>query len=272
MKNFQEPTDDEIRKILTDAPYFEWPTFNHMPLNCFDLTSAVFTFPGDISESRVHENSGEKSGYADYKVDIGDLNTCPKMDEVFNIELWNEESLVVPWFLGRMRWACLVNADDFVLSQGFFSVGVAVARFQNIEGANNLTDIEQLRSVLFHSLAPDMERGLFKPIKEDEIFVKKIYLRPWLIARSLDQLNNPTYRAVSPIDYQTAIFIPATLRNSWFLDEDVPDEIEQKHLASFWDFLGHINVTHNRDGDVETGTTIRQAPGQAEKIDDSFEW
>ncbi|MET0356828.1 MAG: hypothetical protein ABW044_08600 [Cellvibrio sp.] len=51
------------------------------------------------------------------------------------------------------------------------------------------------------------------------------------------------------------------------MNEDVPEDIEQKYLASFWDFLGHIHVTHTPDGDVKAGTTIRQAPGQAERID-----
>ncbi|MET0356827.1 MAG: hypothetical protein ABW044_08595 [Cellvibrio sp.] len=141
MKNFQEPTRDDIRRILIEARYFEWPTFDHMPLNCFDLTSAVFTFPGDICESRVHENSG----YVNYKIDISDLETCPRKDEVFDIELWNEKSVLVSWFFGRMEWSCLVDAGDFVLNKGFFAAGVAVARFQNVPGVDDLTDLKQLK-------------------------------------------------------------------------------------------------------------------------------
>lgn len=266
--NFHAPSDEQIRDILTKAPFFEWPTFDHMPLNCFDLTSAVLTFPGDISQSRIDENSG----YANYKSDISDLNTCPRVDELFDIELWNENSLTVAWFYGRMKWACLIDAGDFVLRQGFFGVGVAAARFQNIEGVDDLNDLKQLKHALFRSLTPHIERGSFRPIQEDAIFTKIINERPWVIARSLDQMNYPTYRAVSPIDHQTVMLIPATLDNCWFWDEIIPEEIEHKHLASFWDFLGHINLSYARDGDIQVGTTIREAPGQAEKIDDLPEW
>lgn len=266
--SFHEPSKEDVRKLFTDAPFFEWPTFDHMPLNCFDLTSAIITFPGDISESRARENSG----YADYKFDISDLNTCPKKDELFEIELWNEESINVPWFLGRFHWACMIDAGGLVVRQGFFGLGVAVARFQNIEGVDDLTDLDQLKHALFHAIKSQVENGAFQPIQESAIFTKVINGRPWLIARSLDQLNHPTYRLASPIDHQTVIFIPATLDNSWFMDETIPEEVEQKHLASFWDFLAHINVSYSREGDVEVGSIIREAPGQAEKMDDLPEW
>lgn len=266
--SFNAPSNDKIREILTQAPHFEWPNFDHMPLNCFDLTSAVLTFPGDISQSRLDESSI----YAEYKVDIDNLDTCPKKDKVFNAELWNEKDITVPWFFGRFEWACMIDAGEFMLHQGVFTLGVAVARFQNIEGIDDLMDLKQLKHALFLSLTSHIESGIFQPIKEDSIFTKIISGRHWLIARSLNHVNSPVYRAVSPIDHQTAIFIPASLGNCWFLDEVIPEEVEQKHLASFWDFLGHIHLSYTREGDVVVGSIIREAPGQAEKIDDLPEW
>ncbi|MES2673749.1 MAG: hypothetical protein V4660_05885 [Pseudomonadota bacterium] len=266
--SFHAPSDAEIREIVTNAPFFEWPTFDHMPLNCFDLTAATITFPGDISQSRVED----RPIYADYKININDLNTCPKEDAVFECEIWNEESTTVPWFFGRMKWTCLIDAGEFVLHQGVFRLAVAAMRFQNIEGVSDLTNIKQLKHALFSLVTEQIKNGDFQPIHEDTLYVKVINDRPWVISRSLDQDNNPIYRAVTAIDFQTVIFIPAALGNSWFRDEIVPEEVEQKHMASFWDFLAHIHLNYTREEDLVVGSIIREAPGQAEKIDDLPEW
>lgn len=265
---FREPTNDEIREILLSAPYFEWPTFDHMPLNCFDLTSAVLTFPGDISQCRTEE----PSIYAKYAIDIGDLSTCPKKDEIFDVELWNEKSVCVAWFFGRFNWACMIDVGEFVLRQGYFSVGVAVARFQHIQNVADITNFEQLKLALLSLLAIQIENEDVQPLQENSIFSKEINGRHWLIARSLNHANNPCYSAVSPIDHQTAIYIPASLRNCWFYGEVIPDSVEQKHLASLWDFLGHIHLTYEHNGDLAVGSVAREAPGQAEKVDDLPEW
>lgn len=265
---FREPTNEEIREILLSAPYFEWPTFDHMPLNCFDLTSAVLTFPGDISRSRA--NHGCRA--AGYRFDINDLSSCPRMHDFFDVELWNEESAIAPWFLGALEWSCLIDVNEFVLRQGFFSVGVAVSRFQNVGESINLHEVEQLKQASFNLLKLQIENETFRSININDLYVKNIKGRDWLVAQSLNQLNYPAYQVVSPIDHQTAILISATLDNSWFYGEVIPESVEQKHLASFWDFLGHIHLTYEHNGDLAVGSVAREAPGQAEKMDDLPEW
>ena len=268
--NFQAPSENEIKKILIDAPYFDWPTFAHMPLNCFDLTAALLSFPGDISEARQTDSDF----YASYTIDINDLDTSIRFDKQFDVEMWNEKSLTVLWRLGLLRWSCFTDLDDFcVLNQGFFRVGINILRFQNIENVYNILEPRQLRIAIYESLQPHIEKGFIQPIQIESIFSKDINGVQWTIARSFNGLNYPEYEALKPIDERTAISVSATLGNCWFGGETIPEEVEQKHLASFWDFLSHICLHPTHDNDLQIGSTVREAPGQAEKVDDDLpEW
>lgn len=96
--------------------------------------------------------------------EINNRDTRPKIDARFDLELWNEDSVIVPWFLGVLNWACLINVGEFVLTQGFFSLGVAVARLRNIPGVSDLTNLNQLKHALFYLLTPKIKANQFQPI------------------------------------------------------------------------------------------------------------
>lgn len=237
----ERPSNEKIREILLNTPQYGWPDFDDMPLNCFDLTSATLTFPGDISPARTRE----PKRYAAYKIDIDDVQTCPRELEFFDYEFWNETSVSVPWFFGRLDWRCTISADAILLRYGTMYVGVAAERLRFIPDVTDLTDFDQLKPALFCSLTAHIENGEFQPIAEDTIYSKAINGRTWLVARSVDDMNCPTYKIVSPIDYQTVMVVHAGVNGGWFADEPVPEVVEQKYMASLWDFLGHIHLTHS---------------------------
>lgn len=264
------PSQEEIRDAFINAPGFIWPEFAAMPLNCFDLKTALLTFPGDISKSR----SDPFSDCADFQVDINDLNTCPRIDSFFEKERWNESSLFVWWYLGRFHWTCSPGAvRQFSVTQGFFTTYINVTRFQNMEEVSDITQPFQLKTALYKSLIGKIEKGFIKPITPDSIFEKSINGRVWVIARSFDPCDNPTYEVASAIDHRTAIDLAIKLDNSWFSDETIPNEVEQKHLASLWDYLSHVTIHPAGSNHLEAGTFYRETPGQAEKVEeDKFEW
>lgn len=263
------PSREEVREALINAPHFIWPEFAAMPLNCFDLTAALLTFPGDISKSR----SDPFSDCANFTFDINDLNTCPRIDSFFERERWNEDSTNIWWFLGKVQWACSPGSIGyFSVTQGFFSVYINVERYQNIQNIDDVTQLAQLKSVLELSLNSRTDKGLFKDGAETSIFEKTINGRNWVIGRGFDRCNFPVYEIVSAIDYRTSISIVANLDNCWFDGETIPEEVEQKHLASLWDYLSHVNLHLAGSNDLEAGTIFRETPGQAEKDDEKFEW
>lgn len=268
--NFLPPSHEEIRDLLINSPNFIWPEFAAMPLNCFDLTAALLTFPGDIAKSR----NKPFSDCANFRFDINDLNTCPRMDSYFEKERWNEDSTHIWWFLGKLQWACSPGIiRDFSITQGFFSVYVYVERIQNMPSIKDVQQPLELRTSLEKVLASRKESGLCKTGSDTSIFEKTISGRNWLIGRELNLCNFPVYNIVSAIDSRTAISVVADLDNCWFEGETIPEEVEQKHLASLWDYLSHINLHPAGSNDVEAGTIFREAPGQAEKSDDEkFEW
>lgn len=264
------PSHEELRELLINSPYFIWPEFSAMPLNCFDLTSALLTFPGDISKSR----SKPFADCADYRFDINDLNTCPRMDTFFERERWNDDSTHIWWFLGKLQWACSPGSiSNFSITQGFFSTYVYVERIQNMPGINDVREPTQLKASLERILTSRRDSGICKAGSETSIFEKVVDGRNWIIGREFNLCNFPVYNMVSAIDHRTAISIVADLDNCWFEGETIPEEVEQKHLASLWDYLSHINVHPAGSNYVEAGTIFREAPGQAEKSDDEkFEW
>lgn len=177
------------------------------------------------------------------------------------------------WNFGKLKWACMIELGDDVLYRGHFSVGVGVIRYQNIDLISDIRDFNELKQCVICSLADSVAQGLVAPIDQESFFEKEVNGRNWLIGRTLNALNYPEYHALSPIDHRTAINVPATLDNCWDRDEIIPWEVEQKHLASFWDFLSQIQFIENREDALAPGSHLREAPGQAEKIpNDDFEW
>lgn len=269
MMNYTPPSRERIQSLFISTPHYFWPTFAHQPLNCFDLTKALLTFPGDISKDRAQA----PSYYANYCIDIDDLATCPRRYEITDADLWTEEGTEVRWRLGTVEWACIVEADGLAISQGFFRTLVGVTRYQNIDGVTDINDEAQLRLALYASVQGDLKIGAMQPFAPETIFSREIGGRTWHIARSLDGCNYPTYEIVSPIDHRTTICISATLSSCWHWEEIVPAEVEEKHLESLWDFLAHVSLQYGADGTNAIGTTARDAPGQAAKeAADSFEW
>ena len=265
--NCIEPTDEEIRTIFLETPQYLWPTFEHMPLNCFDLGVGLLVFPGDISKDRARD----PAYFADYKIDINDESTCPKMCNWSEIEFWNESSKSMRWFLGRIRWACMIDRGDYVLKNGYFGAGVGVVRFQNIPWVNDVQEVSQLKKAVEASIEDSVSNGTLKPLHNESFLEKDINGSKWLIGRSLNGLGYPEYFAVLPIDYRTVIHVAASLDNCWQRDETIPDVVEQKHLASFWDFLSQVHLILDHSGGWEVGSQAREAPGQAEKEND-FQW
>lgn len=268
--NLTPPTQAQVRAILASTPHFHWPTFSHQPLNCFDLTAALLTFPGDITKDRTQA----PYYYAGYCIDIDNLDTCPRRHEAMDADLWNAECSAVRWRLGTVRWTCTVDVGDYAISKGFFRVLIGVTRYQNIDNVSDISDLAQLRRALYASVQVDLEAGSMQPFAPETMFEREIGGRTWLIARSLNGLHYPTYEIVSPIDHRTTICISATLDNCWFWGEIIPTEVEEKHLASLWDYIAHISLQDDRAANDSTvGTTSREAPGQAEKVpDDSLDW
>lgn len=263
------PSEEEIRSTLINTPRFYWPEFAAMPLNCFDLTAALLTFPGNITESR----DDPYSDCANFRIDINDLNTCPRFHSFFETERWNETSLSVQWFLGRLHWVCSIPFDDFFsINQGYFKVYVNVKRFQNLDGINNVNEPQQLKSAMYRCMKGAVDGGSIKDFPEDSITERIINGRTWTIARSLAPGDIPIYNIATPIDYRTALYIGVELDNDWFAGEALPEEVEQKYLESLWDYIGHITIHPAGSNVLEAGTFYRETPGQAEKVEDDFKW
>lgn len=265
---FQPPSEDEIKRLLIEAPRFYWPTFEHMPLNCFDLGSGTISFPGDISERRAKNSSI----YAPFQFDIADLETCPRYDTDFDEEIWNEQSTTVRWYLGGFNWACTIDTDGYALKQGYFAVDVNITRFQNIDEVTDIREPDQLQRAIRVSLSADIKKGFFKDYDDYTTQLKTFKQTPWLIVGSYDQLGYPAYHFIAVIDHQHAIAVYATLNSCWSQGETIPKEVERKHLESMWDFLGQINLSLAEDSDRLTGSFAREAPGHAEKIEDDLNW
>lgn len=268
--NQAPPSPEEMRDLLINAPHFIWPEFSAMPLNCFDIGPTLLTFPGDIARSR----NDPFSDCADFSFDINDLNTCPRIDSFFEKERWNESSLTIRWFLGRTKWACSPgDIRQFSVTQGFFSVYINIKRFQNLEGINDITQPNQILSAMYQCLGERTGKSNLVDFCKEAASAKAVNGKTWTIIRSFNACNFPEYDVVLPIDYRTAIYLGVDLDNCWFDGETIPEEVEQKHLASLWDYLSHINLHPAENQDLKAGTIFREAPGQAEKADDDkFEW
>ncbi|MEY4589165.1 MAG: hypothetical protein RL497_1241 [Pseudomonadota bacterium] len=260
--SFVEPTDAETRSAFINASHFFWPTFEHLPLNCFDIGVGMVLFPGEISEDRAQD----PSYFAGFKTDINDDTTCPRISESTGDELWNEASIAIRWFFGRIKWACMVDMDSYVLKKGYFCTGIGVVRFQNMAEITDIQDRQQLKKAIQRSFEREVALEFLQPLNEHSFFEKEINGANWFIARTFNALGYPEYLAVLPIDSRTVIHVPAALENCWDRDETIPPAVEQKHLASFWDFLGQIQLVYDRTGEWETGSQVREAPGQAQPI------
>jgi hypothetical protein len=227
----------------------------------------LLVFPGEISKDRARD----PSYFADYKIDINDVSTCPKQCSWSGTEFWNESSYIIRWFFGRIIWACMIDMDSYVLKNGFFGVGIGVVRYQNIPDVSDLRDLAQLKQAVICAMGKEIAEGLYLPFSESSFSVREVSGREWLIARTLNGMGYPEYRALLPIDERTVIHIPAVLDNCWQPNETIPNEVEQKHLASFWDFLSQVHLISDQSGGWQVGSQAREAPGHALKEDD-FQW
>lgn len=257
------PSDDDIREILLNAPVVEWPTFEHMPLNCFDIGNASLLFPGDISKSRQLE----AGFFSPYRFDMSDPTTSRKRDEDFDLELWNEESHSIPWFLGRLTWKTMIDVESFVLTQGYFANLVAVLKFRHLQPNTNVQNIETLKDMVMLELS-NMRH--FDSLRREDLIVKEIHNQSWLIARQIDALKTPIYACYKAINTDSVIYVASGIEQAWIGDDLIPESVEQKYLASFWDFLSQIQIRFDKD--LPPGTVAREAPGQAEKEDDLPQW
>ncbi|HEY7772082.1 MAG TPA: hypothetical protein VIC26_02795 [Marinagarivorans sp.] len=255
-------TQEQKRQLLLDADRFYWETFAHKPLNVFDLGQWLLSFPGEITQAR----DSQPWRYANYKIDINDLDTCPKYSDSNNIrELWNNDSQEIMWLLGRDSWGCHVHADGFALITGACRVGITVSRFQNIEGVSDLHNSEQLTTAIYSQLAQYGKRHGYRPILSSDCFTKKTAGHEWSVVRSRSNLNEPDYIAATALDYRTAVTASFAVGSAWYEGEDIPPEIEEKYLASFWDFLAQINLAAMPAEGATPGTIERTAPGAATK-------
>ena len=80
-------------------------------------------------------------------------------------------------------------------------------------------------------------------------------------------MNSPDYSVATALDYRTAITAGVSVGNSWFDDEEIPPEVEEKYLASFWDFLSHVTISATPPEGCSPGIIERTAPGQAIKTE-----
>ncbi|BCD99587.1 hypothetical protein [Marinagarivorans cellulosilyticus] len=257
-------TQAQEKDLLINTDRFHWETFAHKPLNVFDLGEWTLSFPGDTAQDR----NSQPWRYANYQFDINDLATCPKYLDPNNIkELWNEESQEIMWLLGRDNWSCHVHADGFVLIKGSCMFGITVSRFQHIEGVTDLRKIDQLTQAVHSQLAKSNAELGFKPVLLSDCFTKNINSREWAIAKGRDGMNSPDYSVATALDYRTAITAGVSVGNSWFDDEEIPPEVEEKYLASFWDFLSHVTISATPPEGCSPGIIERTAPGQAIKTE-----
>jgi hypothetical protein len=150
---------------------------------------------------------------------------------------------------------------------------VNVKRFQNLEGIDDITKPNELLSALHQCLGERTGKHNLADFCTAAVSEKAVKGKTWTIVRSFNACNFPEYDVILPIDHRTAVYLGVDLDNCWFEGETIPDDVEQKHLASLWDYLGHINLHPAGSNDVEAGTIFREAPGKAEKSDDEkFEW
>lgn len=255
-------TIEQENSLLINAESFRWENFAHKPLNIFDAGPWTVCFPGDISADRELL----PFGYAAYQFDINDLETCPRYAGPGHyLELWNESSQEISWLLGRQGWCCIVPADGFVLTSGDCRIGVAITRFRNIDGVSDLTRGDELRLAQFSVTAQSNKEHNFKPLTLGDCFQKTINGMEWEVIKTRNALGSPVYSVATPLDYRTAITVELVVGSAWVDGEEIPENVEEKYVASFWDFLSHITLSPSRESDTPAGTIERFDPEKVVK-------
>lgn len=221
---------DEVKATELEV---EIHRFNEMPIHSFHLPRFDLSIPGFVSY-----------GYETYPEDYVGFNIDYDNKEYIEKYLANKNAVYdsdVPCvYLDVIKFDLNAATPDKKLGGGF-SILVQIAKYQNFEDAETMTDLSHLKAA--QQKLWDIECKEIEGFKKPNFRTEDVSGRQYLVQDVGFENDLPVYLFTLPIDHRHALMIDVTFEGFLPMGTPFPPELHEACMDVVKDFLSHIELS-----------------------------